>query len=377
MKKIISLLFSVLALLPLFLNAIEFNHTPTGPIKIGERYLVSTKMEPMQKVSEARLYFKSDLSLNFSFMSLDLTSNKFFTNLPAPGQSMKYIDYFFVIKPRSPSRTNKQLEVVKSSVYRLYVSEEWQDDTKKKYQASIKVMSELNEDKGGPIGFVDDVKTLYQAAQLISKAGKLLNFATLSNYPVIAGSSAIAGSSTAVAGTSVSASSTAAVSSTAAAGMGIGTIGAVSAVGVAAAVAVSGSSSDDGSTTEKELNYDGAYTVNIEGVLSGNLSGDCFAGASLTFSNVELSVSGSSIILDFGTGTMSGTFSNGTASIDVGNIAIEPGTPGFNSTDNIQWSSFTVTWSGESSFTSNSFTLDTFEIGVNECSYQSTLNGSK
>lgn len=128
MKMWTSLLLSAFALLSLSLNAIEFNHTPTGPINIGERYLVSTDVEPTLKVSEARLYFKSDLSSSFSFTPLNLASNKIFANLPAPGPSMKYIDYFFVIQPQSQSASTKELDVNKSSVYRMYVSDNWQDE---------------------------------------------------------------------------------------------------------------------------------------------------------------------------------------------------------------------------------------------------------
>ena len=115
MNKIILAVFGLLISLSA-MGAIK--HEPFGPIKIGERANVAAKHISNQKIAQARLYFKSNLSTTFSHVELNLTQRLLHATLPAPGQSMSQIEYFFAIKYQ-----NKKFE--KSPVYGLNISNEW------------------------------------------------------------------------------------------------------------------------------------------------------------------------------------------------------------------------------------------------------------
>lgn len=387
MKTWTSLVCCAFALLSLSLDALEFNHTPAGPIKIGQRYLVSSSVDSSIKISEARLYFKSDLSENFSFMPLEYTTGQLFTNLPAPGASMTYIDYFFVVKPVASGSSDEKLDVRKSSVYRLYLSAEWEDEAASQYQQSIQVMSELSDGEGGIVGFIDDLKTVYQVAYLISKSGELLNFATLSNYSVVSGSgSALAGSSSALTGTST----TVATTPVATTGIGMGTIGTI-AGGVALAGAAAGGGGGDPKVVTPPPNtslpttpsYSGDYIFTLE--TQGEPQqlaayGSCLSGAKYNFSNAKVVHENSSINLYLDSSlsaaeSMSGTISNSTASISSGSVNVSS-IPTFASTDSLDWDSLSIDFSSNQ-FSSSIFILTTSELGVRECAYSTILTGTK
>ena len=206
----------------------EVSHDAFGPIKIGERAKVVGNLTDNKSIKQARLYFKSNLSQKFSFTDLDMEGKSLYASLPAPGQSMQKIDYFFAVK-----YGNGELE--QTSVYSLNIDSEWDAAAAKQYQKSLSVYSELDEDEGdGLLGFVDDIKTVYQYGKLLNEIGSAVELASYSNYTAVAGSPASSG---------------AALSSSAAASSGIGTLGWVG-IGVAtlaggAAIAASASDDDD------------------------------------------------------------------------------------------------------------------------------------
>ena len=230
----------------------EVTHNAFGPIKIGERAKVVGDLTDDKSISEARLYFKSNLSQKFSFTELDMEGASLIASLPAPGQSMQNIEYFFAIKYGDG-------ELEQSDVYQLNIDKDWDEIAAEKYDKSLEVYSELEKDEGdGLLGFVDDLKTAYQYGKLINKVGTAVELASYSNYTTVAGSSS-----------SVAASSTAstAATSTAAASTGIGTLGYVgigaAVVGGAAAAGGGGSSSsssDDDDDTDFDTSNQGGLT---------------------------------------------------------------------------------------------------------------------
>jgi hypothetical protein len=213
-------------------------HDAFGPVSIGERATVKGAWGG-ERISDARLYFKSNLSSKFSFVELDLEGEDLVAQLPAPGATMSEIEYFFAV-------TQNDGELIRSSVYSLSVSKQWAEGASANQQKAIEAFSELSEsDENGLIGFIDNVKTVYQAAKLVDKIGTAIELASLSNYSVVAGPSATTATSTASNASSASTSSSAAGSAASAGGMGV--LGATAAVvgGVAVAGAVAGASGGD------------------------------------------------------------------------------------------------------------------------------------
>ncbi len=176
-------------------------HEPISVVKIGERSHVEAKLTDSKSIKSARLYFKSNLSNKFSFLDLEMSNQRLYTLLPAPGPSMANIEYFFVVKYGSG-------ELKQSLVYSVNVNNEWSEGTKKAYADAIRINSELSEDEDSELsGFVDNIRFAYQASKLLNQSGFATSFASYSNYSVVSGSTVSASSSTTAATTTTSAAS--------------------------------------------------------------------------------------------------------------------------------------------------------------------------
>lgn len=129
---------------------------------------------------------------------------------------------------------------------------------------------------------------------------------------------------------------------------------------------------DGGSDPE----YDGTYIIELSGTVNQSFEGVCNNNAAIVISDVDVTTTSSTISISFGLSNMSGTLSDNSFSIN-GNSSSVTSSPGFVSTDAIEWSSFSGSFNSETSFTSNSFELITSENGIEECSYQITLSGNR
>jgi hypothetical protein len=206
----------------------EVEHNSFGPIKIGERAKVIGNLTDNKSIEQARLYFKSNLSQKFSFTELDMEGKSLYASLPAPGQSMLNIEYFFAVK-----YGNGELE--QTSVYSLNIDREW-DAAAKQYQKSLSIYSELDDDEGdGLLGFVDNLKTVYQYGKLLNEVGTAVELASYSNYTVVAGSPVSSGAAV----------SSASAATTASSGLGVLGWTGIGLATVAGGALAAGSSSDD------------------------------------------------------------------------------------------------------------------------------------
>ncbi len=367
----------------------EVNHTPFGPIKIGERAKVESTLTDDEAIKDARLYFKSNMSKSFSYTDLNMSGANLFASLPAPGPSMQNIEYFIAVK-----YVNGELE--QTPVYSLNISGDWDESAKQEYANAVLAYTELSKQEDDSLnGFVDNVRSGFQAAKLLNKLGSAVELSNFSNYAVVAGptSSGSAGvGATAGAGSSSSFGNAGWVAA-----------GAGAAAALALAAAGGAEEKDEAEKEEEEKNAiifpqeeedefdpEGSYVVTLSGansLESGSSLNDCEAGAILRFSPVSLiRTGGDDIEIDLGGVKMDGKILNS----DNTSILIFDGESGVNSdlitglksTTKIAWSTFTLDFEKlNSEFSSNSFTLETKDdngvddVFVSECKYSVTMSG--
>lgn len=174
-------------------------------------------------------------------------------------------------------------------------------------------------------------------------------------------------------------------------GMGFGTIALIGLGAAAGAGAALAGDDEEGTdpdpdpdtcnTAEEDPNYDGEWTLTLDGSLSNVSSSEatCSSSARVVYSNVDLNHISGTTSIDIPLFNMSGRITNcstGAATFDAGNTQVTSSF-GFQSTDEIEWSGFTGNFSSITSFSSNSFELVTKENNIPECTYNVTISGSK
>ncbi len=237
---------SLLGLLVACAANADVDHTPFGPIKIGERAKVEAQLTDAEPIKSARLYFKSNLSDKFSYVDLDMSGSSIFAQLPAPGPTMQAIEYFFAVK-----YSNGELE--QTPVYGLNIDGQWDEAVAKQYAQALAAYTELDkEDDDSLSGFVDNVRSGFQAAKLLNKLGSAVELSSFSNFTVVSGP------------TSAAAGGAASSSSTFGSNAGVIAGGAAAAAALALAAGGGGGSKGSfeegavGTPPEKKPNYSGS-----------------------------------------------------------------------------------------------------------------------
>ncbi len=378
----------------------EVNHTPFGPIKIGERAKVESTLTDNEAIKDARLYFKSNVSKSFSYTDLNMSGANLFASLPAPGPSMQNIEYFIAVK-----YVNGELE--QTPVYSLHISGDWDERAKQEHANAVLAYTELSKQEDDSLnGFVDNVRSTFQAVKLVNKLGSAVELSSFSNFSVVAGP------------TSSSAAGAAGAASSGSSGSfgNIGWIGAGAAATVAAAAAAGGSSAEEeenddlvpspivpspivpAQQEQEPFDPEGSYEVTLSGpsvqddfsngqsLESDNSDqGDCAIGSVLRFSPVNLTISGNdNVNIDLGGGaTMSGELDGSKVQIFPGSAPVSGLGHVIRSTEQIAWDNSLILDFNESNshFTSSEFLLHTQEsipgtsTLVTECTYRVVMTG--
>jgi len=375
---------SLLISFPVLSNQQKIIHDPIANTQTGKRLQINTQIQDPQGVSLVRAYFKHETGNNYMFVNLMSQNGKFYSGeLPASSIANSQMQYLLLVK-------NDANQVYKSQEFNVQINA---GSALAMQQPLLQVYTELNHAPKEITGFTDsltiDIAESSVKYGVVAQLYGSSNTSTItamtgaSNSGTVAVTTTTSAASSSAAAAAVSTSSTTAAGVTAAAATGISTTAIVAGVAVVGGVAAAAASSSDDDEPEPEpepeepIDYSGVYTVNLDGSLNNNIAGDCFSGAQLRFTNVNLAISGTTITLDFNTGTMTGSITENNVSITSGTLAIEPGTPGFSSTDEISWPNFSAQFSNENSLSSSSFQLNSFETGVEECGYQATLTGTK
>ncbi len=372
MKK---LSLSLLAALLASAAHADINHQGVSEIKIGERAFVEASLTPVEAIKTARLYFKSNLSEQFIYVDLDLNGELLSANLPAPGESMQNIEYFFAVKYSSGV-------LEQSSVYNLAISNEWLSSAQASYNKTLTVHSELDKSKDDTEQYSDKLKNVYNAGKMLDASGQPVNLANYSNSSSVASSAnanTVAGSSTAAVSSS---SVVVATGLSTATGLSAATWAGVGAGTAAVALAAGGSGGNDGVDTSSRpviaTDFEGRYTLLLKtSTLSKQLVdySECLSGAVFRLNNVDISVDGSSFsatasgFSDFLNGSVSGA----TASVAAGSGDVSSTVEGISSTDQLTWTAFSLSRDSNGSLSSNSFLLTTYEQGIAECEYQASI----
>ncbi len=351
----------------------DINHQGVSPIKIGERAFVEASLAPVEAIKSARLYFKSNLSEQFIYVDLDLNGETLSANLPAPGESMQNIEYFFAVKYSSGV-------LEQSSVYNLAISNEWLASAQANYKEALTVHSELDKSKDNTEQYSDKLKNVYNAGKMLDASSQPVNLANYSGYTVNTSSLA----STATVNTAAGSSTVAVSSSTLVTATGLSAATWAGIGGGTAAVALAsggGSSNDSVGTSSKPAtaaDFEGRYTLLLKtSTLTQQLVdySECLSGAVFRLNNVDISVDGSafSVTATGFSNFLKGSVSSTTASVAEGSSDVSSAVEGISSTDQLAWTAFSLALDSEGKLSSNAFLLTTYEQGTAECEYQAII----
>jgi hypothetical protein len=359
-------------------------HNPIKMLSVGDRARVNVTVYDESGIDVVRIYFKHQSGASYVYVSLTATNIKNYSGLlPTPSVANSTFDYLVLVK-------NALGEVYKSQTYTVDIL----PGKAALNTVPIAVFTDLAEAPSKIDGFSDNltlditesgakygiIAELYGS----SSAGTATVGTGLSN----AGSVTATTSTTNIAAAGVSAGSSTKTASTAAVATGglstTAVVGGLALVGGAVAAASGGGGDEPGGNepgpqpvVPQPPDYNGTYTVDLDGTLTDNVAGDCSSSAQVRFSNVNLTVSGGSITLDFDSGTMTGSISDADFNIMTGSLDVLMGTSGFASTDAITWQTFDASFSSETEFSSDTFTMVTSEFGVDECAYNASITGSR
>jgi hypothetical protein len=203
------------------------HHTPISGVKLGQRAEVFAFGNENQDITEARLYFKSNTARFFSFTPMQVNGKALTAQLPAPGPQLSSMDYYFVLQLADQS-------IVKSDVFQMPVSAVWHPSAGN-YDRAVQAFSELKEGIEPMMGYIDNMKKVYQYAQLVDEYGQAVELASRANY--VAKTAAQPAPRVQQAQTQSNSSSTAQRTAEAGAGFGGTLLGTVAVIGGAAYLA--------------------------------------------------------------------------------------------------------------------------------------------